>query len=194
MRSAPGDSRAGSATGADGLSDILLSLPVDATHLNRRSRQFQDGFGLVSGMLHQTGASYHHRHHLRSHHGGGVQKYWPITVGAFSDRWRRGSTAGAIDITLAGTTNVVFPHFAESTVLALDRWRADAVRFQQRLPGCTEFIAYPTTNAGFADCWRWMAAAQILARKRSSSTSTTFAASQGYGMNLSGVNTTSERR
>jgi hypothetical protein len=168
--------------------------PVDATHLKFVEADTQS-FMLLSGDAYtQTGASIPTTATTYVFTmGGGVANSGPITVGGVLPIDGQGNiTGGAVDENLAGTTTSTPLSFGGtygpngSTVGG--RTLFSLTGFQ--IAG--DFIVYPTANAGLLMIEMDGGGSGFLLGSALPQTSTTFAASQGYGMNLTGVNTNSE--
>jgi hypothetical protein len=169
--------------------------PVDATHLKFVEADTQNGFTLLSGDAYtQTGASIPTTATTYVFTmGGGVTNSGPITVGGVLPIDGQGNIAGgAVDENISGTTTTTPLSFGGtygpngSTVGG--RMLFSLTGFQV----AGDFIVYPTANAGLLMIEMDGGGSGFLLGSALPQTSTTFAASQGYGMNLTGVNTNSE--
>jgi len=168
--------------------------PVDATHLKFVEADTQS-FMLLSGDAYtQTGASIPTTATTYVFTmGGGVANSGPITVGGVLPIDGQGNiTGGAVDENISGTTTSTPLSFGGtygpngSTVGG--RTLFSLTGFQ--IAG--DFIVYPTANAGLLMIEMDGGGSGFLLGSALPQTSTTFAASEGYGMNLTGVNTNSE--
>jgi hypothetical protein len=170
--------------------------PVDATHLKLvETDNFQDGSGLVSGdAFTQTGASIPTTATTYVFTmGGGVQNTGPITVGGTFPIDGAGNISGGfIDINLSGTTTQAPLNFGgdygDSGSTVGGRTLFDLNNFQV----AQQFIAYPTANAGLLMLEMDGGGTGFLMGSALPQSSSTLAASQGYGMNLAGVNSVEE--
>jgi len=167
--------------------------PVDASHLKFvEADNFQDGFGLVSGdAFTQTGASIPTTATTYVFTmGGGVQNTGPITVGGLLPiDGAGGSTGGSIDINVAGsTTSAPLTFGGEYGASGSTVGGRTLFSFNSGFQVATDFIAYPTANAGLLMIEMDGQGSGFLLGSALPQSGTTFAASQGYGMNLAGRN------
>jgi hypothetical protein len=169
--------------------------PVDATHLKFVEADTQNGFTLLAGDAYtQTGASIPTSATTYVFTmGGGVANSGPITVGGVLPIDGQGNiTGGAVDENIAGTTTPMPQSFNGvygangSTVGGRTLFSLSSFQI------ASDFIVYPTANAGLLMIEMDGGGSGFLLGSALPQTSTTFAASQGYGMNLTGVNTNSE--
>ena len=168
--------------------------PVDATHLKFVEADTQT-FMLLSGDAYtQTGASIPTTATTYVFTmGGGVTNSGPITVGGVLPIDGQGNiTGGAVDENISGTatsTPLTFGGtYGPNGSTVGGRTLFSLTNFQ--IAG--DFIVYPTANAGLLMIEMDGGGSGFLLGSALPQTSTTFAATQGYGMNLTGVNTNSE--
>jgi len=166
---------------------------VDATHLKFvEADNFQNGFPLLAGdAFTQQGASIPSSATTYVFTmAGGTQNSGPLTVGGVLPIDGAGAVSGGyIDINDAGTTTTAPLSFGGSYAASGSvggRTLFNLSGFQV----ASQFIAYPTTNAGLqvleSDSAGFLSGVAI------PQSSSTFASGQGYGMNVSGFNSVEE--